>query len=81
MPLLSARRSAGERCIKVAGEGKAALLTELAKARYGASEAEIDTVEWYAPGIGLVKVERLEVFPNELFVDGSPRLELESFRN
>ncbi len=66
-------------CIKVTGEGKAVLLAELAKARYGANEAEIDAVEWYAPGVGLVKLERLESFPNRLFVDGVSTMELVSF--
>ena len=68
-------------CVKVSGEGKAVLLAELAKARYGAHEAEIDTIEWYAPGVGLVKLERLESFPNRLFVDGKLTMELTSYEN
>ena len=68
-----------ENCIHVRGTGTATVLADLVKGRYGASDAEIITDEWYALGVGLVKLVRTEVFPNELFADGTYTMELIRF--
>ncbi len=65
-----------ENCLHVRATGTATVLADLAKLRYGASDAEMITDEWYAKGHGLVKLQRTENFPNELFSDGQFTMEL-----
>lgn len=65
-----------ENTLHIKATGTATVLADLAKARYGASDAEMTTEEWYAKGIGLVKLVRTEYFPNDLFTDGSYTMEL-----
>lgn len=65
-----------ENALHVRGTGTATVLADLARMRYGASDAEMITDEWYARGQGLVKLERTENFPNDLFVDGKFTMEL-----
>ena len=65
-----------ENTLHIKATGTATVLADLAKARYGASDAEMSTEEWYAKGIGLVKLVRTEYFPNDLFTDGSYTMEL-----
>ncbi len=67
-----------EHCVRVEATGTVELLADVTQGRYGSSEGEIRTTEWYAPGIGLVKVLRQERFQNSLFVDGSFLIELTS---
>ena len=66
--------------LRVKATGVATVLADLAKARYGASDAEITTEEWYAKDVGLVKLVRTEDFPNELFTDGTYTMELLELR-
>lgn len=46
-----------ENCLRVEGSG---LLHVLADASIGASEVPVSHVEWYAPGVGLIKLARQE---------------------
>ncbi len=66
--------------IRVKATGTSTVLADLAKARYGASDAEIITEEWYAKEVGLIKLVRTENFPNELFTDGTYTMELLELR-
>ena len=65
-----------EGCMRVDGE---ALLTLYADGRTGYQDIKINTSEWYAPGIGLVKLVRREPLTGEVFAGGSVTLELEQF--
>ena len=65
-----------EHCIRVQGTGVVKLLADVTQGRYGSAEGEITTTEWYAPGVGLIKLVRQESFENSLFADGSFSVEL-----
>ena len=65
-----------EHCIRVQGTGIVAILADVTQGRYGSAEGEITTTEWYAPGVGLIKLVRQESFENSLFADGSYSVEL-----
>ena len=63
-------------CIRVDGE---ALLTVYADGRTGYQDININTSEWYAPGVGLVKLVRTEPLDSHVFAGGSIVIELERF--
>lgn len=65
-----------EHSIRVQGTGIVKLLADVTQGRYGSAEGEITTTEWYAPGVGLIKLVRQETFENSLFSDGSYVVEL-----
>lgn len=65
-----------EHCLRLEGSG---LLNVLADARIGASEVPVVHTEWYAPGVGLVKLERSEPLTTESIVGGTVTLELVDF--
>lgn len=65
-----------EHCLRVEGQGR---LFVLADARIGASEVPITQTEWYAPGVGLVKLQRSEELKTEQIVGGEVTLELLRF--
>lgn len=65
-----------EHCLRVEGQGR---LFVLADARIGASEVPITHTEWYAPGVGLVKLVRIEALKTEQIVGGEVTLELLRF--
>ena len=65
-----------EHCLRVEGTGR---LFVLADARVGASEVPITHTEWYAPGVGLVKLQRIEALKTEQIVGGEVTLELLRF--
>lgn len=65
-----------EKCLKLEGTG---LLNVLADARIGASEVPITHTEWYAPGVGLVKLVRTEVLDTQAIVGGTITMELTDF--
>ncbi|MCW9035097.1 MAG: hypothetical protein OQJ97_12820 [Rhodospirillales bacterium] len=65
-----------ENCIKVVG---AADLTIFLDAIQGFVSVPITTNEWYAPGVGLVKLERIEDVDSEFYKGGRYNLELTSF--
>lgn len=62
-----------EHCLRIDGE---AVLNILADARIGASEVPVTQQEWYAPGIGLVKLVRTETLDTANIVGGSVTMEL-----
>lgn len=65
-----------EKCLRLEGT---ALLHVLADARVGASEVPVTHTEWYAPGVGLVKLVRTETLDTQAIVGGSITMELVGF--
>jgi hypothetical protein len=65
-----------ERCLRLDGSG---LLNVLADARIGASEVPVTQTEWYAPGVGLVKLVRTETLDTTQIVGGEVVMELVAF--
>lgn len=61
-------------CLLIEGQ---ALIDKLSGTNPGSSEIEITTREWYAPGVGLVKMERLEPLDGSVFKGGKITMELE----
>lgn len=64
-------------CLRIDGEGR---FYVLADARLGASEVPVTQTEWYAPGVGLVKLERTEVLDTANIVGGTVTMELVEHR-
>ena len=65
-----------ERCLRLEGTG---LLNVLADARIGASPVPVTHTEWYAPGVGLVKLIRTESLDTQQIVGGTVTMELLKF--
>ncbi len=65
-----------ENCLRLDGQG---VLNVLADARIGASEVPVTQTEWYAPGVGLVMLERTEKLDTPQIVGGKVRMQLLSF--
>lgn len=65
-----------DRCLKVRGEG---LLTIYSDAVRGFTEIPITTEEWYAPDVGLVRLERSEILDTTVFAGGRKVFELVRF--
>lgn len=65
-----------ENCIRVDGDAQ---LTIYADGRTGYQDIAVNTSEWYAPGIGLVKLVRSEPLSGEVFAGGQIVMELEGF--
>ncbi len=65
-----------ENCILVEGD---ATLTLFADPYTGFEDIPIKTREWYAPGIGLVKLERTEPLDTRVYKGGSYTFELTNF--
>ena len=63
-------------CIKVTGEATFALYVD---PQSGTHEIPITTAEWYAPGIGLVRLERHESLDTPQFTGGKVVIELTHF--
>ena len=63
-------------CLLVVGEAK---LTIFADPMSGFTEIPITTREWYAPGIGLVKLERAEPMNTSIYKGGTYLFELLKF--
>jgi hypothetical protein len=63
-------------CIKVTGEATFALYVD---PRTGTHEIPITTMEWYAPGVGLVRLERHEPLNTSQFTGGTVALELTDY--
>ena len=66
-----------ERCLRLEGTG---VLNVLADARIGASEVPVVHTEWYAPGVGLIKLVRTETLATEAIVGGEITMELIGFQ-
>ncbi len=60
-------------CLKVVGR---ATFDLYADGRRGFIEIPFTTTEWYAPGVGLVKLERTEELETDVFTGGTVTLEL-----
>lgn len=65
-----------EDCLKVSGEGRARFD---GGSVFGMVDILIETTDWYAPGVGLVKSVRREKASKNLFTYGNYAMELESF--
>ncbi len=63
-------------CIKVTGVADLKMYVD---PRSGVGEIPIITHEWYAPGVGLVKLERIEKLDTEQFTGGRVLFELARF--
>ena len=66
-----------EGCIKVVGEAKIRLYVDAA---FNWREIPLFSTEWYCPGVGLVKVERMETSPSRFMLGGTMTLDLVEFR-
>lgn len=66
-----------EGCIKVVGEAKIKLYVD---AQFSWRDIPLFTTEWYCPGVGLVRVERVEVSPSKFMRGGSQTLDLVAFK-
>jgi len=65
-----------ENCLRVEGSAIVSLYTD---PRIGYQDIEISQIEWYAPGVGLVKFIRDEPLDMPLFKGGKITFELTSF--
>lgn len=65
-------------CLKIEGE---ALIHVLADPRLGGSPVPIRQTEWYAPGVGLIKLQRVEELGTAQIVGGEVLMELEAFQD
>lgn len=66
-----------EGCIKVLGEAKIRLYVDTA---FNWREVPLFTSEWYCPGVGLVRMERLETSPSKFMRGGSIAMDLVSYK-
>ncbi len=66
-----------EGCIKVVGEAKIRLYVDAA---FNWREIPLFSTEWYCPGVGLVRVERLETSPSKFMRGGTQTLDLVSYK-
>jgi hypothetical protein len=60
-------------CLRVAGRSQIRLYVDTAKTW---RDVPLNTLEWYCPKVGLVRLERLEPSPSRFMVGGSVTLEL-----
>ncbi|MES9992778.1 MAG: hypothetical protein ABW098_12540 [Candidatus Thiodiazotropha sp.] len=65
-------------CIRVEGEAN---FTLYADANTGYEEIFINTTEWYAPGVGLIKLIREEPLSNDVYAGGKLVYELKSLHH
>ena len=66
-----------EGCIKVMGEAKIKLYVD---AQFSWREIPLFTSEWYCPGVGLVRVERVESSPSKFMRGGTQTLDLVAYQ-
>lgn len=66
-----------EGCIKVMGEAKIKLYVD---AQLSWRDIPLFTTEWYCPGVGLVRVERVETTPSKFMRGGSQTLDLIAYK-
>lgn len=66
-----------EGCLRVAGRAEIRLYVE---ALLQWREIPLFTLEWYCPGVGLVRLERKEPSPSRFMVGGSVTMELTSWQ-
>jgi len=65
-----------EGCLKIEGYASIRLFAD---ARIGFVDVPITQTEWYAPGVGMVKLERDEPIDGVFYVGGKVTLELKNF--
>ncbi|MEJ2592862.1 MAG: hypothetical protein P8178_15970 [Candidatus Thiodiazotropha sp.] len=65
-----------EHCLRVEGSAQLSIYSD---ARRGYQEIPIRTTEWYAPGVGLVKLVREEPLDTDVFQGGTITLALSEF--
>lgn len=65
-----------DNCLLVKGRGN---MTIYSDAVLGFTEIPIETREWYAPNVGLVRLERIETLETQVFSGGVRRFELIRF--
>jgi hypothetical protein len=66
-----------EGCLRVAGRAEIRLYVD---AMFQWRDIPLTTVEWYCPGVGLVKLERKEASPTKFMVGGTVTMELTSWQ-
>ncbi|MFK8068883.1 MAG: hypothetical protein AB8D52_11610 [Gammaproteobacteria bacterium] len=64
-------------CLKVVGTGLIAVKVDR---RNSTAEIEIESIDWYAPGVGLVKTERTERSKSTFLIQGFYTLELLKYK-
>jgi hypothetical protein len=64
-------------CIKVLGEARIRLYVD---AQFNWREIPLFSTEWYCPGVGLARVERVENSPSKFMRGGSQTLDLISYK-
>ncbi|MDZ7855444.1 hypothetical protein [Sphaerotilus sp.] len=62
-----------DRCVRVRGEGKLRLFADPVQ---GWRDMPLTTLEWYCPGVGLVRVERSEPANTTFLLGGTMKMEL-----
>lgn len=67
-----------EGCIRVAGEAKIKLYVD---AQFAWRDIPLFSTEWYCPGVGLVRMERVETSPSKFMLGGSMLLELTNWND
>lgn len=65
------------KCAKILGQATLTLYTDPVN---GFAKVPVTTTEWYCPGVGLVKLERVEKLATAFFTGGSVRMTLSGFR-
>jgi hypothetical protein len=66
-----------ESCIKVLGEAKIRLYVDAA---FNWREIPLFSHEWYCPGVGLARMERIETSPSKFMRGGNVTLDLVSYK-
>ena len=66
-----------EGCVRVAGRAEIRLYVD---AMFQWRDIPLVTLEWYCPGVGLVRLERKEPSPTKFMVGGSVTMELTSWQ-
>lgn len=64
-------------CARILGQATLTLYTDPVN---GFAKVPVTTMEWYCPGVGLVKLERVEKLATAFFTGGSVKMVLASFR-
>ena len=65
-------------CLRVEGSGQISIYAD---AKNGYQDIHITTTEWYAPGVGLIKLVRTEPLDTDVFKGGVITLELTKFES
>jgi hypothetical protein len=66
-----------DHCVKVRGDAKLKLFSDPVK---GWQDMPLTTLEWYCPGVGLVRVERSEPANSTFLMGGTMKMELMSWQ-